>query len=432
MNGKQLTHFRSLWRRCGCRGDWRWALCVACLPIIIGCASKHATEEEDSEPGPPVPVRVAQAQLTTLRPSIDLVGMLVAIPERTAVIAAQTEGRIQSVSVVEGAIVKSGQTLFRLDTRPAEALRLRAEAEVSQQQAVVDRLVNGYLPQELEIAKQDVRRAKAELESLRLRVDATATLHKNNEVSDVEFKKLQSTLQIDEAAYASAVAKLDLYQVGTRPETVAEAQAQLDVARAELVSTRLAEEFCTLTSPFEGVVTQLLARQGMHVAPSDRLATVVDLSSVFVQIRVPSGYLSTVEKGARVMVTISSLRAKSFEGNIARFSGEADPNTGDVQAFAILQNEDGLLRPGLACRVRVWLPAIEQALVVPTSAVADREGTSVLHVVREDKAYEVQVGIGSGTREYVQIIDGLSPDDVVITEGGYGLPEGCPVETTSQ
>lgn len=431
MNVKHTMQRRLRRKHCWGRWDWPWALCLVCLPGITGCTAADATVEE-SEPESPVPVRVANAELTTLRPSIDLVGMLVAIPERTAVIAAQTEGRIQSVSVVEGATVKSGQTLLQLDTRPAEALRLRAEAEVSQKQAVLDRLVDGYLPQEVEIAKQDVRQAKAELESLRLRVRATAKLHDNQEVSDVEYKNLQSTLRRKEATYAAAAAKLELYQVGTRPEKIAEAQAQLDAARADLVSARLAEAFCTITSPFEGVVTQQLARQGMHVAPSDRLATVVDLSQVFVRIRVPSGYLSTVEKGARVMVTISSLREKSYEGIIERFTGEADPNTGDVQAFALLQNEDGLLRPGLACRVRIWLPAIEQALVVPISAVADREGSSVLHVVRDNRAFEVPVGIGASTREYVQITDGLTPDDVVITEGGYGLPEGCPVKTTSQ
>ena len=412
------------------RWDRRFGLCLACLPGIVGCVSKQTAEEEtDSGKEPPVPVRVAKARRTTLQPSIDLVGMLVAMPERTAVIAAQIEGRIQTVSVVEGEIVKNGQALFLLDARPAEAERIRAQAVVSREYAVLDRLKHGYLPQEIESAKQDAQMAKAELESQRLRVDAAARLRENNEISDVEFKRLKSMVRRDEAAFAAAAAKLDLHQVGTRPESIAEAQAQLDVARAELIRARLAVDFCTISSPLGGVVTQLLARQGMHVARSDRLATVIDLSQVFVRMRVPSGYLSSIRQHARVEVSIPPLRDQSFVGKVARFSGEADPNTGDVQAYAILQNGDGLLRPGLACRVRVWLPPIEQALVVPISAVADREGTSVLHVIRGNRAYEVRVSVGSNTREYVQITEGLSSDDLVITEGGYGLPEGCPVKT---
>lgn len=433
MNCKHLIRFRYRRNRCGRRCVWHLALCLACLPSVVGCVSKQATEgEQTPRPDSPVPVRVTKAQLITLHPSIDLVGTLVAIPERTAIVAAQIEGRIQTVSVVEGATAKSGQILFLLDTRPAEIQQLRAQALVAQRQAVLGRLKHGYLPQEIEIAKQELQRASADLESQRLRMDATTKLHENSEISNVEFKKLKTRLQRDEATYAAAAAKLDLYHVGARPEVIAEAQAQLDIAQAELARAQLDVAFCTITSPFEGVVTQLPARQGMHIAQSDRLATVVDLSKIFAQIRIPSGYLSSVKHGARVEVSIPSLREDRFEGSITRFSGEADPNTGDVQAFAILQNEGGVLRPGLACRVRVWLPPIEQAIVVPISAVADREGTSVLHVVRDNKAYEIQVSIGAETREHVQIMGGLSPGDLVIIEGGYGLPEGCPVLITSQ
>ncbi len=430
---KHLTKFRILCRPSGRRWDWRYAVCLACLPGIIGCASNHEGEEqEESSPSSPVPVSVAKALLITLRPSIDLVGTLEGMPERTAIIAPQIAGRIQSVSVVEGAIVNRGHALVQIDNRQSEAERMRAQAVVGQQQAALDRLKHGYLPQEIEIAKQDERQAKSELESLRLSLDATATLHENNEVSDVEFKKLQAMMQRDEAAYAAASAKLDLYQVGTRPEVIAEAQAQLDVAQAELVRAQLAVEFCTITSPIDGVVTQLLSRAGMNVAQSDQLATIVDLSQIFVRLRVPSGYLMSVKQDARVDVDIPSLGEQSFKGKIQRFSGQADPITGDVQAFAVLQNTAGLFRPGLACRVRVWLPPIQQALVVPVSAVADREGTSVLHVVRNNKAYEVEVSIGVETREHVQITEGLSADDTVITAGGYGLPEGCPVDIKSK
>ncbi len=433
MNHKHLTPFGFRWNRREPRWRWFLAVCLVCLSGFVGCASEQAAEKaDDSGAGSPIPVRVAQAQLITLRPSIDLVGMLVSMPERTAIISAQIEGRIQTVSVVEGAIVKNGQTVFVLDTRPAEAELLRARAVVAQQQAVLGRLKHGYLPQEIERAKQDMNKARAELESLRLRVDAAARLRENDEISDVEFKRLKSMMRRDQAAYAAAAAKLDLYQVGTRPESIAEAQAQLDVAQAELVRARLAVAFCTLSSPLDGVVTQLLTRQGTHVAQSDQLATVVDMSQVFAEIRVPSGYLSSVKQGARAEVSIPSLRGERFEGSITRFSGAANPNTGDVQAFAILKNDERLLRPGLACRVRVWLPPIEQAIVVPVTAIADRESTSVLHVVRDDKAYEIQVSIGADTREYVQIIDGVSPGDLVITKGGYGLPEACPVKTTTE
>ena len=418
------------------RTSVRWRMyggvAAVCVAWLSGCSAEPASAGVDAtERTPAVPVRIEPARVTTLRPSVDLVGTVVPVPERMAVVTSQIDGTLRTVSVVEGAAVERGQTLFSLDTRRADAALAKADAMVSQRRAALGRLQHGYRPQEIEIAKQDAARAEAELESQRLRMAATTQLHDNQEVSDVQFNKETAKLRQVKAAYAAAAAKLDLIRAGTRPEALAEAQALLDVAVAERARAALVVDFGTLTSPIDGVLTQQLARPGMHVARADRLATVVDLSNVFVWIRVPSGYLSRVKKDARVEVRVASVDAEPWEGRIARFSGEADPSTGDLQAFALLANKRGLLRPGLACRVRVWLPSIADALVVPRSAVADRDGVAVLHVVRGNKAYEVRVSLGADTREDVQVINGLSPGDVVITRGGYGLPDGCPVEAAA-
>ncbi len=403
------------------------------LLIIVGCVSEHSTESDgESAPETPVPVRVAEAQIRTLHPSVDLVGTLVAIPERTALIAAQGEGQIQQVAVVEGDAVKSGQTLIQLDSRQAEAEVKRAEGVVGQQQAILDRLKHGYLPQEIEMARQAACKAKAELEALRMRVEASAKLHENSEMSDVKFAGLQSVLHSAEADYASAGAKLALLQAGPRPEEIAEAESQLAVAQADLARARLSLAFCDAKSPIDGVVTRLTALQGMNVVPADQLATVVDLSELFVRLRVPSSHLSSVKPGAKVEVNVAALDGGSVTGRIARLGGEADPNTGDVDAFAVIPNPSGHLRPSLGCRARVWLPQIDQALAIPVSALADHEGRSVVSVVRDDQAFEVEVVVGVETRGHAQIISGLSRGDVVITEGGYGLPDGCPVRIQSE
>jgi len=424
-------HVVGIWKRLVRRSDWLVAACLACLSGVIGCDAEPANGADAVAPAETaVPVQVAKVQLTTLRPSVDLVGRLEAMPERTAEIAPQIEGQIKSVAAVDGAAVKSGQVLVQLDQRRSQAERVRAEAVVAQQQAALDKLIHGFLPQEIEIAKQDAQQAKVALDATRLRVDAAQVLHEKGEVSDIEFSKLQSMLEHDASAYAAAAAKLDLVAAGTRPEVLAEAQAQLDTANAELSQARLAEAFCSIPSPIDGVVIEWRARQGMQVTPADQLAVVADLSQMFVRLRVPGEYLSKFERGARVQVNVPSLPDRTFEGKIERFSGAADPVTGDVEAFVVVPNEEGLLKPGLACRARAWLPPIVDALVVPVSAVEDREGLAVLHVVRDDKAYEVEVTVGAATRELVQITKGLAADDSVITQGGYGLPDGCPVSTS--
>ena len=109
------------------RGSWNgraWTVLEACAAVwlISGCAGPEPTEGEEPPPAvQPVPVTVATAKQTTLRPSVDLVGTLVAIPERTAVVSPQTEGTVKSVTVAEGEAVRAGEVLIHLDPRTAQA-----------------------------------------------------------------------------------------------------------------------------------------------------------------------------------------------------------------------------------------------------------------------------------------------------------------------
>lgn len=407
------------------------ALALAGLMAFAAAGCKNAASEDAAEddtlPAEPVPVRAVKVEQTVLKPSIDVVGMLVAIPEQTTTVSPQIAGWIQKVVVVEGGTVRAGDELLQLDCRFAEAELARAAASVAERTAILDRLKHGPRAEEIEVARFDAEKARAAVAALRSEIEALKSLQARNEVSPVQFQKAQSSLQAAEAESSAAAARLRLLEAGTRPEEVAEAEARLAAAEAELTTARLNLGLCRIASPIDGTITQLSARQGMYVERTASLATIVDLAKVFMQIRIPSAYLAKVKPGAAVDVQVASLQDKTAQGRIARIGGEADPATGDVEALAEVANDSGLLRPGLACRGRVWLPEVADALVVPTSAIADHSGTPVVSVVRDGKGYEIEVTLGAKTQQKTQVIDGLKPGDIVITEGGYGLPEGCPV-----
>ncbi len=212
---------------------------------------------------------------------------------------------------------------------------------------------------------------------------------------------------------------------------IAEAQGLLDAAKADLEQARLTLQWCSITSPIAGVVVQLLARRGQFFDRAVALATVMDLSEVFVQIRIPSSQFAKVHKGTEITIDFSSLPGKTFQGQVTRISGQADPATGNVIVFASIKNEDQLLRPGLSCRVHVSLPEVADALVIPVAALADNAGTPVVTVIRDGKAYETEVTLGVETSDRIQVLSGLSAGDQVATAGGYGLPEAYPVKIVS-
>ncbi len=395
---------------------------------MTGCRPASTVGEENDPPPSPVRVRAVVAERRTLRPYVEWVGTIKAIPERSAEITARIAGQIDRVDVVEGETVQSGQTLVELDPRVAQTELERANGIVAQRQAVLDRLQNGYRPEKVTVAREALRKAEAEAQRLRLRIRASEHLSESGEISQVQMKQLKSALHAAEADVEAARAQLALLQKGPRPEEIREAAARLAVAQAERQRAAQTLSFCRIAAPLAGIVTRLTARRGMQVSAGDRLATIVDPSALFVRVRVPGVYLDRIRTGNPVEVTLASPHAKPIPGRIVRFAGEADPRTGDIDALARIENPSGRLRPGFGCRVRVWLPSIPDALAVPLRAVADRNGTTVVSVARDGKAFEVEVTVGATAGDFVQITSGLSEGDHVIVDGGYGLPEGCPVK----
>lgn len=410
-------------------------LIIFTLPVCLtlaGCTKGTVPGDTTVEPEPqPVPVQVAKAELTTLHPQLDLVGTIIAIPERTAVVSPQLGGWVEKLAVVEGQTVKAGDLLVQLDARAAQTDVERASAIVAEKESAVKRLKRGYLPQEIETARQDRDKAKAAVDGLRGELAALDDLLKRQEISPVAYETKAKALTAAEAALASADAHLKLFEQGTATELVDEAQSLLEVAQADLEHMKLTLEWCSITSPIDGVVVQLLAHQGQFFDRAVPLATVIDMSNVFVQLRIPSRNFADVQLGTPVDVQLNALPGQAFRGDISRISGQADPLTGNVIVFAKIENEAHLLRPGLSCEVRVSLTVVSQVLTIPVAAVADNSGTPVVTVIRDGKAYETEVQTGIETRELVQVLQGLAAGDIVATAGGYGLPTGTLVTVSN-
>lgn len=409
------------------------SLCVLTgLFLAAGCRRNAPAKGEEESPAiAPVPVRCVAARVTTLRPSIELVGTLINIPEQTALLSVQVPGQVQSIAVVEGRSVKAGDELVRLDDRLAAAQHAKARAVLDESQAMLMRLKHGARPEELDAARQEVRRVESNLTFANTKLESGQTLQESHAISVLEFAQRQSAVEAAEADVAASQAKLKLLEIGSRPEEIAEAEAKTAAAQADLNASELTLNLMRITAPIDGVVTDLLVRQGMFVSAGATLLTISDARTLFARTRVPTAYLARVNPDGKVDVRASAFPDDVFSGAVIRIGRQADERTGDVDAFVSVANPDGRLRPGLACRVQMWLPEIRDATAVPVAAIADRDGTPVVTVVREEKAHEVEVRLGGRTDKLVQIMDGVSAGDFVAVEGGYGLPDGSPCKIVS-
>ena len=328
------------------------------LVVVLSCVSfstacRQSSDEAASQETAlqPVPVRAAQATETTLRPSIDLIGTIVPIPERTSEVTAQGEGQITRISIVEGQSVQAGDTLVETDPRPAETRLAGARAAEQRAEAALAKLEHGPRDEEVEAARQAARQLAAVARSLAEKLDALRPLHESGDLSDVEFGQAQARCDAAEAESDAAQSRLRLLESGTRPEEIAEAKAELAAAQADVAAAELAVEFCTIRCPMSGVVVQLTAHIGASVTPGDVLATVIDTSELFVQARLPTAHFSKVKRGTSADVWTTPSADAARRGTVARLGPQADPDTGDVDVFISIKNDGGVLVPGtcLSC-----------------------------------------------------------------------------------
>lgn len=403
-------------------------LMLGVIGIGWGCGIKPGADSGGAaEPLRPVEIETVEAKIQDLRPTVELVGSLMAQPEKTVELSSQVSGLVDKVLVTEGQEVAAGAELVRLDDRTARSSLAKARAACEEAAANLALLKRGPLPAEVEAARQEVKKAAQTAESLQAKYAALKPLKDAGEISGIKYDEARASLAAAQADREMAAARLSVVEAGTRPENITQAEAKLSAAQADLAAQQLAVELCVIKSPITGVVMQLPVRRGMYLQPATTVATIMDLAVLLARFKLPSAQLSQVTEGAHVEVKVLSLGEASQAGTIVRIRHEADPLTTDVEAFASVDNASKVLRPNLACRILVTLPEAKNTLVIPSAAVSDKDGTPVVTLIREGKAREVPVKLGIRTPDQAQILDGLSPGDVVATKGGYGLPEDCPV-----
>jgi cobalt-zinc-cadmium efflux system membrane fusion protein len=166
---------------------------------------------------------------------------------------------------------------------------------------------------------------------------------------------------------------------------------------------------------------------GETVERGKDVLTVADLSSVWVWLEVYENDLTVVtseaKKGAlRVRITVSSIPERTFEGKIDLMGSTMDEDTRTVKIRAVLDNAEGLLRPGMFCAANIVLETPEQVLAVPKSALMSDEGQYfVFRMVRDGFALRTDVVPGRDFADSVEITSGLKEGAPIATEGAFVL-----------
>ena len=202
------------------------------------------------------------------------------------------------------------------------------------------------------------------------------------------------------------------------------AEAQVALAKAQLARMQI-------VAPFDGVVGLRMVNVGDYVKDGADLVNIEDLSSVWVDFRLPERFIARLKPGQGVQVTLDALPGRKYTGRIEALDSQLDANGRSVLVRAKLANAGGELRAGMYARSRVVFDVRENALVVPEEALVPLgDKQYIFKVVDEDGkklARRVEARIGQRVPGKVEVLEGMKVGDVVIIAGQSRLGAGASV-----
>jgi HlyD family secretion protein len=243
---------------------------------------------------------------------------------REVQLAFQETYRIADVLVDEGAHVRKGQELARLDLRYLKDNVLRAQAVVDTQRHVLADLRAGSRPEEIELARARVNSAQAVSDDTKLILGRMEYLVRGSSVSVQERDKARSNHLVAVAALAQSQQQLKLALQGNRPEAIEAAASRLNVDEVDLASAQHQLADGVLRAPADGIVRDRLLQTGDMAGPTKPVMTIALMHPIWVRTYVEEPQLSRVRPGLSAWVTTDAATGQSYKGWIGFVSPVAE------------------------------------------------------------------------------------------------------------
>jgi multidrug efflux pump subunit AcrA (membrane-fusion protein) len=415
-------------------------LTVSCGGTKSGDTTRAASVDPASAR---VPVITTVPALTrAISASVQATGSFVSL--ESSDVAPEAAGRIVDTPVNVGDFVKEGQILARLEDRDAK-LKLQ-QAQASEQQAEAARrqaqsrigLGQGEsfdasnVPEVLS-AKAAFDSATAQAKFSEADAQRYQNLVKTGDVSHSAFEKARTQADTAQAQANSARQQYEATLNAARQnyQGVMTAQASLSGAHTQTELALKAVEDTLIRAPFAGYVSARPVAAGQYVALTNKIATVLRVTPIKLELQVPESNSPQMKLGAQVEANVPGYPGRNFQGKVTALNPAVDPNSRTITIEAQFPNTDLALKPGMFATARILLTGTSEGIFVPTTAVLTDPSTNSSQVffVRDGKARVAVVQLGARDGDLVQILSGISTGAIVATDHLQELYDGQSVQT---
>lgn len=203
-----------------------------------------------------------------------------------------------------------------------------------------------------------------------------------------------------------------------------EARTGLLSAEADITLAKARLDKMSIAAPFDGIVGLRKVSVGDYLSPGTAVVNVEQIDPLKIDFRVPEIFLPAVKDGAPISVTVDAFPGRSFAGQIYAIDPLIDQAGRSIVVRARIGNPGDILRPGLFARVTLTLAVRENAIFVPEQSIIPIGDKTFVYRIVDGKVTNTQVKLGLRRNASVEVLEGLSPGDLVVTAGQLKVQPG--------
>ena len=254
-----------------------------------------------------------------------------------------------------------------------------------------------------------------------LRADRGTRVRKGQVLATIDADGIRSQAAAAEANLALAAQRLEsarvLHEAGAMSDfDFNAAKAAYEAARAQAAAASEQAVRTTIVAPIDGVVSARMVEIGEAVNPGQELFTVVNTERLELSGHIPIEAAGSIRPGMPVVFTLDAQPGRELRGTVDRIEPVADLRTRQVGVYVQLPNPGGALVAGQFATGRIVGEQIQDALVVPATAIRGSAGRSYILVVQDGRVVrrEVQTGVRDELTGLVAVLSGVTEGEVVI------------------
>jgi HlyD family secretion protein len=388
---------------------------------IIGCGKK------EKEEGPEVSVQAAPAAKSDIARVVNTEAVI--FPILQSAITPKINAPVKKFYVTRGQKVRQGQLLATLENRDLSATALDNKGAYEQAEATYSTSVNANLPEEIAKSEHEVQTSQQELDAAQKLYSSRQDLFKQGALPRKDLDAAAVQLSQARTAYDVARKHLDGLNAVGKQGAIKSAQGQLTSAKGKLLNAEAQLSYTEIRSPITGYITDRPLYPGEMASTAAPLLTVMDISQIVAKSHVPQSDALLLHKGDSAAISLPGME-KPVEGKVSLVSPALDPGSTTVEVWVQAANPSQQLRPGATAQVSITAQVVHDAVVVPASALlnAKEDSAQLMVIDGQSQAQNRDVKVGIKTGEQAQIVSGLKPGEMVITQGAYGLPDKTKVK----